>query len=62
MLKLRLIPVLTFDGISLVKTKEFSESRIVGNPIQAARVYNSRNVDELVFIDIKASKIWVAHP
>ncbi len=56
MLKLRLIPVLTFDGISLVKTKEFSESRIVGNPIQAARVYNSRNVDELVFIDIKASE------
>ena len=30
--------------------------RTVGNPIQAARVYNSRNVDELVFVDIKASE------
>ena len=55
MLKVRIIPVLTFNGISLVKTKKFSVPRIVGNPIQAARVYNSRNVDELVFIDIYAS-------
>ena len=56
MLKTRLIPVLTFNGISLVKTKKFSQSRTVGNPIQAARVYNSRNVDELVFVDIKATE------
>ena len=55
MLKVRIIPVLTFDGLSLVKTKQFSNPRTVGNPIQAARVYNSRNVDELVFIDIKAT-------
>ena len=56
MLKVRLIPVMTFNGISLVKTKQFASSRTVGNPIQVARVYNSRNVDELVFIDIKASE------
>ncbi len=55
MLKVRIIPVLTFDGLSLVKTKQFSNPRTVGNPIQAARVYNIRNVDELVFIDIKAT-------
>lgn len=55
MLKVRIIPVLTFNGVSLVKTKQFSVPRIVGNPIQAARVYNSRNVDELVFIDIYAT-------
>lgn len=55
-LKTRLIPILTFNGISLVKTKQFSQMRTVGNPIQAARVYNSRNVDELVFVDIKASE------
>ena len=52
MLKTRLIPVMTFNGISLVKTKQFDNARTVGNPIQAARVYKSRNVDELVFIDI----------
>lgn len=56
MLKVRIIPVMTFNGISLVKTKHFASSRTVGNPIQVARVYNSRNVDELIFIDIKASE------
>lgn len=56
MLKIRVIPILTFNGISLVKTKQFSSPRIVGNPVQAARVYNSRGVDELVFLDIFATK------
>jgi cyclase len=55
MLKVRLIPVMTFNGISLVKTKQFERARTVGNPIQVARVYNNRNVDELVFIDIMAT-------
>ena len=57
MLKIRVIPILTFNGLSLVKTKQFKSPRIVGNPIQSARVYNTRNVDELVFIDIMASKM-----
>ena len=56
MLKVRLIPVMTFNGISLVKTKQFTNPRTVGNPIQVARVYNSRNVDELIFVDIKATE------
>lgn len=56
MLKVRIIPILTFNGFGLVKTKQFSNPRMVGNPIQAARVYNSRGVDELIFLDIFASK------
>ncbi len=56
MLKKRIIPILTFNGFQLVKTKKFSNPRTIGNPIQSARVYNSRNVDELVFIDIYATK------
>ena len=56
MLKCRVIPVLTFNGFALVKTKMFAaNARMVGNAVQAAKVYNSRNVDELVFIDIYAS-------
>ncbi|WP_281322681.1 imidazole glycerol phosphate synthase subunit HisF [Flavobacterium aestivum] len=55
MLKIRIIPILTFNGFGLVKTKKFANPRMVGNPVQAARVYNSRGVDELVFIDIFAS-------
>jgi len=56
MLKTRIIPVLTFNGFGLVKTKGFSTPRMVGNPVQTARVYNSRGVDELVFLDIFASQ------
>lgn len=56
MLKVRIIPVLTFNGFGLVKTKEFKNPRMVGNPVQAARVYNNRGVDELVFLDIFASE------
>ena len=56
MLKCRIIPVLTFNGFALVKTKMFaSNPRMVGNAVQAAKVYNHRNVDELVFLDIYAS-------
>lgn len=56
MLKIRIIPILTTNGFALVKTKQFSNPRMVGNAVQAARIYNSRGVDELVFIDIFASK------
>jgi len=56
MLKVRIIPILTFNGFALVKTKKFSNPRMVGNPVQAARVYNSRRVDELIFLDIFATK------
>ncbi|MBK7305596.1 MAG: imidazole glycerol phosphate synthase subunit HisF [Chitinophagaceae bacterium] len=56
MLKVRIIPILTFNGFALVKTKQFANPRMVGNPVQAARVYNSRAVDELAFIDIFATQ------
>lgn len=56
MLKTRIIPILTFNGFALVKTKQFSNPRMVGNPVQAARVYNNRGVDELIFLDILATK------
>lgn len=56
MLKARIIPILTFNGFGLVKTKKFANPRMVGNPVQAARVYNQRGVDELVFLDIFASE------
>jgi cyclase len=47
---------LTFSGLALVKTKGFaSNPRMVGNAVQAAKVFNARNVDELVFLDIYAS-------
>jgi len=56
MLKIRIIPILTTNGFALVKTKQFANPRMVGNAVQAARIFNSRGVDELVYIDIFASK------
>lgn len=54
MLKVRVIPILLFKNpeIGLVKSIRFDNLRTVGNPINAARVYNARNVDELIFLDI----------
>jgi imidazole glycerol-phosphate synthase subunit HisF len=56
MLKVRVIPCMLFDGQSIIKTIQFRERRTLGPPLQFARVYNARNVDELIFIDINATK------
>ncbi|MBK9484359.1 MAG: imidazole glycerol phosphate synthase subunit HisF [Chitinophagaceae bacterium] len=56
MLKSESYLYLPFNGFALVKTKQFANPRMVGNPVQAARVYNSRAVDELAFIDIFATQ------
>lgn len=45
-----------FNGSHLIKTIGFDEARNLGNAVQTARVYNSRNVDELIFIDLKATE------
>ena len=45
-----------FNGLNLIKTIRFDTIRNLGNPVQMARVYNSRNVDELIFIDMKATQ------
>lgn len=44
-----------FNGFHLVKTIQFANIRTLGNPVQFASVYNARNVDELIFIDMMAS-------
>src|SRR3989344_1075144 len=54
MLKTRVIPCMLFNGFNLIKTIKFNQIRNLGNAVQMAGVYNSRNVDELMFIDIKA--------
>lgn len=40
----------------MVKGKQFKNFRDTGNPVTAARIYNAQSVDELLFIDIDASK------
>jgi cyclase len=56
MLKHRVIPVLLLQNDGLVKTVKFKDSKYVGDPINAIRIFNDKEVDELVFLDISASK------
>ena len=52
----RVMPIVLLDGYSVVKSIQYRDRRNLGNPISVARVYNNRNVDELVLLDIDASK------
>jgi len=56
MLKTRIIPTVLFKNGIVVKTKKFSEHRNIGSCINTVRVYNAREVDELIFIDTDATK------
>lgn len=53
--KIRIIPTLLYKGTQLVKGKGFDSWRPVGSPMQAVKVYNMREVDELIFLDIRAT-------
>ncbi|PWC54974.1 imidazole glycerol phosphate synthase cyclase subunit [Azospirillum sp. TSO22-1] len=55
MLKTRIIPTLLYRENGLVKGRGFDSSRRVGGALQAIKVYNLREVDELVFLDIAAT-------
>ena len=55
MLKHRIIPVLLIKDGQLVKGEKFDSWRIVGHPLQTARIHNMRDVDELILLDISAT-------
>ena len=56
MLKHRLIPALLLLNGGLVKTQRFKDPSYVGDPINAIRIFNDKEVDELMVLDITASK------
>jgi cyclase len=51
----RIIPVLLVAEGGLVKTVRFREPRYVGDPINAVRIFNDKQVDELTVLDIRAT-------
>lgn len=55
MLKHRLIPCILLKNWQLVKSIQFDSYRTIGHPTATVRVYNARNVDELIVLDIDAS-------
>lgn len=56
MLRTRVIPCLLLRGRGLVKTVKFGDPTYVGCPINAVKIFNEREVDELIFLDILAGK------
>ncbi len=55
MLKHRIIPCVLLKDWQLVKSIQFGSFRTIGHPTATVRVYNARNVDELIVLDIDAS-------
>lgn len=56
MLNFRIIPVLLLQNAGIVKTVKFRNPVYLGDPINAIHIFNEKEVDELVFLDINASK------
>lgn len=52
----RVIPCLLLQDRGLVKTRRFSRPKYVGDPINAIRIFNDKLVDELILLDIVASR------
>ncbi|PKN34768.1 MAG: imidazole glycerol phosphate synthase subunit HisF [Deltaproteobacteria bacterium HGW-Deltaproteobacteria-19] len=55
MLITRVIPCLLLKGRGLVKTVRFKDPTYVGDPINAIKIFNEKEVDELIFLDITAT-------
>lgn len=51
----RVMPCLLLKDGSLVKTIKFKDPAYIGDPINAVRIYNEKEVDELIFLDIAAT-------
>ena len=56
MFRPRIIPVLLLKDLAIVKSVQFRNYKYIGDPINAVRIFNDLEADELVFLDITASK------
>lgn len=55
MLRPRIIPCLLVQNKGLVKTVNFKNPKYVGDPINAVKIFNEKEVDELIVLDIDAT-------
>lgn len=60
MLRTRVMPVLLLRRHGLVKTVRFKKPRYVGDPINVVRIFNDKEVDELLLLDIVATRAGTA--
>ena len=56
MFRPRIIPILLLKNLGLVKSVKFKNYNYIGDPINAVKLFNDLKADELVFLDINASK------
>jgi len=56
MFRPRVIPVLLLKNRGLYKSMKFNDYRYIGDPINAVKIFNDLKVDELIFLDILASR------
>jgi imidazole glycerol-phosphate synthase subunit HisF len=56
MLRTRIIPVLLLKNGGLVKGKQFKNHKYVGDPINAVKIFNEKEVDELIFLDFSITQ------
>lgn len=52
----RVLPCLLLRNLGLVKTIKFDKYRYIGDPINAVRIFNAKEADELIFLDIDATR------
>lgn len=57
MRRIRVIPVLLIQEGGLVKTVKFKNSNYIGDPINAVKIFNEKEVDEIVILDIGCSRM-----
>src|SRR5258707_3199660 len=55
MKRVRVIPLLLIRKGGLVKSVQFKDHKYVGDPINAVRIFNEKEVDEIVVLDISAT-------
>lgn len=55
MARIRVIPILLLKGNGLVKTVRFKNEVYVGDPINAVKIFNEKEVDEIIIIDVTAT-------
>lgn len=55
MLRPRIIPCLLVHQGGLVKTQAFKDAKYVGDPINAVKIFNEKEADELIVLDIDAT-------
>jgi cyclase len=55
-LKIRVVPTILTDGVTVVKGERFDNWRTVGSAEAISKLFSARNVDELLFLDVNARK------